>query len=164
MMSLPWVAGPVMAWRLDVQTDGHTWDRGVGAAKVGGRWNPAQYAVVYCSADPATAILEVAVHKGFHVLDTVPHVLTTAVITNVGDVHVVPPYDVPNPSWLRPVTPSRGQQDFGRHLLERHPFVVIPSAVSDQSWNLLFNPHRAHGRYRIDTQRVFALDTRLSHP
>ena len=77
-MPLPWVAGPVNAWRLDLQRHGPRWDSGTGAAKAGGRRNPVNYAVVYCSADPATAILEVAVHKGFHVLDTVPHVLTTA--------------------------------------------------------------------------------------
>ena len=164
MMPLPWGAGPPEAWRLDLKEYSGTWDHGIGAAKVGGRWNPVGYPVVYCSADPATAVLEVAVHKGFSVLDTIPHVLTRARILEVDDVHVVMPADVPNPGWLRPGSPSKGQQTFGRELLEKHFFVLIPSAVSDESWNLLFNPARAAGRYELTSQRRFALDTRLNPP
>jgi hypothetical protein len=88
MMPLPWVAWSPLAWRLDLQPDRSTWDRGIGAAKVGGRWNPVGYPIVYCSADPATAMLELAVHKGFAALDTVPHALTRARLLNVADVHV----------------------------------------------------------------------------
>jgi RES domain-containing protein len=164
MMPLPWDGGPPEAWRLDLKEHGATWDRGIGAAKVGGRWNPVGYPVVYCSADPATAVLEVAVHKGFSALDTIPHVLTRARILEAGDVHVVMPDDVPNPGWLRPGSPSKGQQMFGRELLEKHFFVLIPSAVSHESWNLLFNPVRAAGRYELTSQRRFALDTRLNPP
>lgn len=162
MMPLPWVPGWPVAWRLDVQPHGSIWDRGIGAANVGGRWNPVGYPVVYCSADPATAILEVAVHKGFAVLDTVPHVLTRARIRDVTDVQVVAPEHVPNAAWLRPGSPSRGQQAFGRALLEQHVFVIIPSTVTQESWNLLFNPVRAAGRYELETQKRFVLDTRLT--
>jgi RES domain-containing protein len=164
MMPLPWVARSPTAWRLDLQHRGSTWDSGVGSAKVGGRWNPVGYPVVYCSADPATAILEVAVHKGFPVLDAVPHVLTRARILEVTDVHVVMPDDVPNAAWLTPGAPSGGQQSFGRALLDEHLFVVIPSTVTGESWNFLFNPTRAAGRYELETQKRFALDTRLNPP
>jgi RES domain-containing protein len=164
MMRLPWAPGPLKAWRLDLQVHGATWDTGIGAAKAGGRWNPAGYPVVYCSADASTAILEVAVHKGFHALDAVPHVMTSALIPDLNTVHVVMPEDVPNPMWLRPVAPSKGQQAFGRELLEQHAFLMIPSAVSEESWNLLFNPNRAAGRYNVERQKRFALDTRLDPP
>jgi len=164
MMPLPWVAGSPLAWRLDLQPHGSTWDSGSGSASVGGRWNPVGYPVVYCSADPATAILEVAVHTGFAVLDAVPHVLTRARILEVTDVHVVMPDDVPNSGWLTPGSPSSGQQFFGRALLEEHLFVVIPSTVTGESWNLLFSPTRAAGRYALETQKRFALDTRLNPP
>lgn len=164
MMSLPWVAGSPTAWRLDLDLHGAVWDKGFGAAKVGGRWNPIGYAVVYCSADPATAILEVAVHQGFAALDTQPHVLTRARVVNVSDVHVVMPHAVPNPMWLRPGSPDRAAQAFGRSLLEQHAFVAIPSAVSGESWNLLFNPTRAGDRYVLESQQRFALDTRRNPP
>ena len=164
MMPLPWVAGSPLAWRLDLQPHGSAWDGATWSAKVGGRWNPVGYPVVYCSADPATAILEVAVHKGFATLDTVPHVLTRARILEATDVHVLMPEDVPNAGWLRPGSPSHGQQAFGRALLEQYPFVVIPSTVTQESWNLLFNPTRAAGRYALEAQNRFALDTRLNPP
>lgn len=163
-MRLPWKPGPLKVWRLDTSDHAGTWDSGIGAAKAGGRWNPAGYPVVYCSTDPSTAVLEVAVHKGFSVIDAIPHVMTTASIDAVDDVYVVAPEDVPNPTWLRPAPPGKGQQTFGRRLLEGHVFVLIPSAVSNESWTLLFNPSRASGHYALDTQKRFALDTRLNPP
>src|SRR3989442_4614153 len=140
MMPLPWVAGSPTAWRLDLQPGGSTWGSGVGSAKVGGRWNPVGYPGVYCSADPATAILEVAVHKGFAVLDAVPHVLTRARIRDVIDIHVVMPDDVPNAAWLTPASPSGGQQTFGRALLHEHLFVRLPTSVTRAKSDRQFNP------------------------
>ena len=164
MMPVPWAGGPPLAWRLDVHARRHVWDRGIGAAKVGGRWNAVGYAVVDRSADPSTAILEVAVHKGFPALDAVPHVLTRARLLDATDVHVVKPDDLPHPGWLRPGSPIKEQQAFGWELLERYAFVLIPSVVSPNSWNLLFNPTRATGRYELVEQTRFSLDTRLSRP
>jgi RES domain-containing protein len=119
---------------------------------------------VYCALEPATAILEVAVHKTFRVLDTTPHVLTSLEVTDPASIHVVGPDDVPNANWLRPGIPSAGQQAFGDELLSRHAFVLLPSAVSARSWNLLFDPLRAKGGYRLIAQEAFALDTRLHPP
>jgi RES domain-containing protein len=65
----------LVAWRLDQPTFATAWDIGEGAYRSGGRWNSKGVRAVYCSIDPATAILEVAVHKGFKALDTVAHVL-----------------------------------------------------------------------------------------
>lgn len=153
-----------LVWRLDQSRFGPTWDNGEGAYRVGGRWNSKGVRAVYCSIDPSTAILEVAVHKGFRTLDTVPHVMTAAAITDATDVHVVVPDAVPNPNWLRPGIPSAGQQAFGDDLLRRHRFVAIPSAVSTHSWNLVFVTSVAAGAYVLKLQELFALDTRLHPP
>jgi len=153
----------VVVWRLDQAKYRAAWDSGEGAYKVGGRWNRRGVRAVYCSIDPATAILEVAVHKGFRALDTVQHVLTAATITDLSSVHVVHPPSVPNPNWLRPGLPSAGQQAFGDALLARHRFVLIPSVVSTHSWNLIFVNSAAAGAYALRMQEAFALDTRL-HP
>ncbi len=153
----------LVAWRLDDARFAATWDTGEGAYRVGGRWNGRGVRAVYCSIDPATAILEVAVHKGFKALDTVPHLLTAMTITAPESVHVVDPASVPNPNWLSPGIPSAGQQKFGDELLARHPFVLIPSAVSSHSWNLIFVATTAAGTYALRSQERFALDTRL-HP
>jgi len=153
----------LVAWRVDQSTYAATWDSGEGAYLSGGRWNGRGVRTVYCSIDPATAILEAAVHKGFRALDTVPHVLTAVTVVEPASVHVVEPTSVPNPNWLRPGIPGAGQQAFGDALLARHKFILIPSAVSTHSWNLIFVGAIAAGAYALRSQERFALDTRL-HP
>ena len=166
MTPLPAMLGGngIIGWRLDQAIYRATWDSGEGAFRQGGRWNGKGKRTVYCSLDPATAILEIAVHKTFRVLDTVPHVLTSFAVTNPATVHVVQPADVPNPNWLRPGIPGAGQQQFGDALLDKHLFVVIPSAVSTHSWNLIFDSARAAGEYARAMQEPFALDSRLHPP
>ncbi|MGY3618093.1 RES family NAD+ phosphorylase [Bradyrhizobium sp. USDA 10063] len=165
MTPLPGALGgaELVAWRLHQATYASTWDSGEGAFLVGGRWNSRGLRAVYCSVDPATAILEVAVHKGFRALDTVPHVLT-AVTVDPTSVFVVDPTMIPNPNWLRPGIPSAGQQAFGDDLLARHRVVLIPSVVSTASWKLMFVGSNAVGSYKLKSQEPFALDPRLHPP
>jgi RES domain-containing protein len=154
----------LVAWRIDQTKYATSWDSGEGAYRVGGRWNSKGIRAVYCSIDPACAILEVAVHKGFRALDTVPHTLTAIDITDPASVFVVQPSTVPNPNWLSPGIPSAGQQVFGDNLLATHKFIVIPSAVSTKSWNLVFVASRAAGAYAAKSRETFGLDTRLHPP
>jgi RES domain-containing protein len=163
-LSPPLGAGELVAWRLDERRFALTWDSGEGARLHGGRWNSRGRRIVYCSVDPSTAILEVAVHKGFKALDTVPHVLTAAIVAKPASVHVVHPADVPNANWLRPGYPSAGQQAFGDSLLSAYPFVVVPSAISSHSWNLLFDASISNAMYAMQLQEPFALDPRLHSP
>ena len=153
----------LVAWRLDRDTYCATWDSGEGAFKAGGRWNNKGVRAVYCAIDPAVAILEVAVHLGFKTLDTVAYVLTEIVISEPQNVHVVRPESISNPAWLQPGMPSAGQKDFGDGMLADHKFMLIPSAVSKHSWNLIFVRSLAAGAYALKSQERFALDTRL-HP
>lgn len=112
----PLRGGKLIAWRLDQARFASSWDSGEGAFQVG-QWNSKGVRVVYCALDRATAVLEVAVHKGFKALDTLPHVLTALHIADVSDVHIVRPVDVPNANGLRPGIPGAGQQEFGNALL-----------------------------------------------
>jgi len=158
-------ARPFGFWRLDDRRFSATWDSGVGARLSGGRWNPQGMATVYCSVDPGVAILEVAVHKGFETLNAVPHVLSNGEISlEDADVHIVEPALVPNKLWLYPCATSAAQQAFGGKLLSGHDFVLFPSAVSRHSWNLLFNPERAAGKYVLKLQESLDLDPRLNPP
>lgn len=152
----------LVAWRMDQAVFAATWDSGEGAYRFGGRWNSKGVRAVYCSIDPATAILEAAVHKGLRTLDIVPHVLTAVSITTPASVHVIAPPSIPDSNWLRPGIPDAGQQRWGDALLANHPFVVLPSVVSTNSWNLIFVMALAEGRY-YSTQEAFMLDPRL-HP
>lgn len=158
----PLGSGEVVAWRLDAAKHAPAWDSGEGAYQKGGRWNSKGVRAVYCSLDPATAILEVAVHKGFETLDVVPHVLTAIAIDEPANVHVVEPAGIPNANWLVSGIPSAGQQAFGNALLAKHGLIAIPSAVSRHSWNLIFAAGSAAGSYRLKLQEKFALDTRLN--
>jgi RES domain-containing protein len=153
----------LVAWRLERTRYRTTWQSAEGAYLVGGRWSSRGRRVLYASLDPATTVVEVAVHKGFHVLDTVSHTLLSLEVDPTG-VHVVQPDDVPNPHWLGPGTVSVGQQRFGDALLDQHALVVVPSVVSARSWNLLIHVEAAAGRFRLRHEERFALDTRLNAP
>ena len=131
---------------------------------MGGRWSSRGVRAVYAALDPATAILEVAVHKTFAALDAVPHVLTSARIADAGRVRLVEAAEVPNPNWLRPGVVSAGQQAFGDALLRAQAFVLIPSVVSTHSWNVVFDPAAARGLYGSVAQERFALNPRLHPP
>ncbi len=157
----PLGTGEIVFWRLDQAKFASAWDGGEGSYLAGGRWSSRGVRTVYASLDPATAILEVAVHKSFRALDTVPHVLTSAKIPDPSMIRVVTAADVANPNWLRPGVVSAGQQAFGDALTQAHPFVFIPSVVSAHSWNVIFRPRVADGLYGSITQEQFALDARL---
>lgn len=164
MTSLPPGLGgsiDLVVWRLDREKHGATWSSGEGAYLAGGRWNSKGVRAVYCSLDPATAILEVAVHKGFDVLDTDAHVLSEILIQDPASLHIVQPDDVPNSNWLRPGGATVGQRQFGDRLLASHPGFAIPSVVSRRSWNVILTPTAAASA-RLLSQERFALDTRLA--
>lgn len=151
-------------WRLDQTKFKSVWDSGEGSYRAGGRWNSRGVRAVYAGLDPSTAILEVAVHKSFRTLDTVPHVLTRARIVSMGAIHLVGAIDVPNANWLRPGAVSAGQQAYGDALLKAHSFVFIPSVASTHSWNVMFDASIAKGQYDSVEQEPFALDPRLHGP
>lgn len=151
-----------LAWRIDGEAFAPTWDSGMGAERVGGRWNPRGTKAVYCSLDLSTSILELAVHKGFKVLDSEPHVVSCLEILEPTTMRVVRPEQLSHPAWLSGGIPSSHQQAFGADLLARHGVVILPSAVSQASWSLVFNPDTAAGRYRLVGQERLSIDTRLN--
>ncbi len=157
------VKDDVIVWRLERSIYAPTWQMGEGAFQVGGRWSPPGRRVVYCALDPATAILEVVVHKGFKVLDMVPHKLLQIRIAQPAKAQVLDASTVPNNTWLRPGAVSAGQQAFGDDLLARHPLLVVPSVVSRHSWNLLIDVTGASGLFEMTGSEDFELDGRL-HP
>ena len=73
----PLGSAELVIWRLDQAQYRTSWDSGEGSYIFGGRWNAQGVRAVYCSLDPATAILEVAAHEGFPALDTVVVITTT---------------------------------------------------------------------------------------
>jgi RES domain-containing protein len=106
-------------------------------------------------------LLEVAVHKGFKVLNIVAPNLYSFTITDPAQVRVVQPGGVPNPHWLHPIPPNKDQQEFGDQLIKAHPYVLLPGAVSGHSWNLLVNVTVALPLMAVIQSDRFALDPRL---
>ena len=158
MTPLPGALGgrELVAWRLDDARFASTWDSGEGAYLFGGRWNSPGTRVVYCSIDPSTAILEVAVHTGIAELDTRARVLSSLIIDQPSDVHVLDRQDL-----LAVSGPEAARQGLGDALLATHRLIVLPSVVSPNSWNLLISIPAATGRYRLQSQEPFAIDPRL---
>lgn len=156
--------GELLLWRLERKVHLGSWDSGIGAELGGGRWNSKGRAAVYGSLDASTAILEVAAHKGFKALDTIPHSLLCARILDSSLVYEVKPEDLPNGNWLIPGSPGHGQQSYGDSLLEKHPFIIVPSTVSRYSWNVVMNPVTARGYFELIVNEAFSLDTRLNPP
>ena len=108
------VGAPVVgAWRMDQARHAPTWDSGIGAERTGGRWNPKGVKAVYCALDPATTILELAVHMGFNALDTMPFILTCMQVTDVINVHIVQPADVTNANWAAQWAAERWTANLG---------------------------------------------------
>lgn len=160
----PLGTGEFRLWRIDQEKHYRTWFTGEGAFRVGGRWNTQGVRAIYASLDPATACLEVAVHKGFEALDMAPHYLTSARMVAPEKIHVVHPDDIPNPNWISPAPLSKNQQTYGNHVLAEHGCFLIPSVVSRYSWNLILDADQADGLYEDVKQSRFALDTRLQPP
>ena len=133
-------------------------------------WSSAGKRILYTSLDPATAILEVGVHKGLATLDAVAHTLLHIEILEPARVFKVEHAHVPNPHWLRPGTVSKAQQAFGDALLAAHGLVLMPSVVSTHSWNLLINVEavvetggEAGAKFfKLRGYEAFALDPRLN--
>ena len=164
MTPLPGALGglALRAWRLELTRHASTWASAEGAFRFGGRWSSAGRRVLYTAIDPATAIVEIGVHKGLHTLDSVPHTLLDISINDPSGVHVMDGGTIPNPNWLCPGTVGRGQQMFGDALLTTYPLVLVPSVVSTHSWNLLIDVLGGDGLFRLRHSEAFALDPRLN--
>ena len=53
-------ASPAVAWRLDEHAHAAAWDSGIGAERMGGRWNPKGVPAVYCSFENCHAYIDEA--------------------------------------------------------------------------------------------------------
>ncbi len=154
--------GALRAHRLDRARHAPGWDSGEGAFQAGGRWNSVGTRAVYCALDPATAILEVAVHKGFQLLDQQPHILTSFTIVDPDRVAVFQPEDFAEQRWLEAGVVAPDQRQWGDRALQAHKMIVLPSAVSRQSWNLIFQAPLPEDWITDVSQTSFVLDPRLN--
>lgn len=131
-----------------------------GAKRAGGRWNPKGFPLLYTSATPELALLEVIAHfdpsyiPNYHLL-----------VLNIPDPnrHLIP-NDLPS-SWKTDTPYDRTTQYFLLDWLENPDSLVVgvPSAIVERSTNYLI--HTQHPSFISDVQivenRIFKLDLRL---
>jgi RES domain-containing protein len=136
---------------------------GVGAKKVGGRWNSRGIRVVYTSESLALAALELLVHVH---ADEVPDDLI-AIPAEVPDAMIYRPLDSPDqelPADWRSVTGCRELVERGDRWQKSgdSAAMLVPSVVIPEEANLVLNPdHPDFAAVEIGEARPFSFDPRL---
>jgi RES domain-containing protein len=134
---------------------------GVGGLYVSGRWHTKGHPIIYCTLNPATALLETLVHmeidsedrpERFHVLRIEgPDSLSIESIEG----------DSLSPNWAEDmsITQTIGDRWLadGRSLLLQVPSVLVP-----ETWNVLVNPQHVEANLlRVAATYEHAFDARL---
>ena len=151
-------------WRISRQPHAATSLAGIGGLYVSGRWHHRGRPIVYTSATPSLAALEVLVHVD-------PSLAPT-------DLRLIE-IDIPDGMAIEACDPARlaadwqafpapiALQDFGSEWLSalRTPVLSVPSAVLAIERNYLINPaHSDSARIRIVREQAFSFDPRLIRP
>ena len=147
-------------WRISRQSDTDNLS-GVGGLYVSGRWHYRGHRILYTSATPSLAVLEVLVHvdpalapAGLRLLEI--DVPDDIVIENCDPSTLTPNWqDYPFPAEL---------QEYGSRWLDKcHTAILsVPSAIIPIEKNYLINPeHTDTARLRIVAERPFIYDPRL---
>jgi RES domain-containing protein len=134
---------------------------GVGGLYVSGRWHTRGHPILYCTLNPATALLETLVHIEIDSEDR-PERFQVLRIEGSDSLSIekVEPRSL-SPDWAvdMSITQSIGDRWLGggRSLLLQVPSVLVP-----ETWNVLVNPQHAEGnRLKVTATYEHAFDVRL---
>ena len=144
----------MVVWRISRHRD----LSGVGGLRAPGRWHYAGRAIVYLTATPAAALLEVCVHTS---ANDVPPEFTLLKIQGP-DVEAprIKPDRLPK-DWRTRLEVTR---DLGTAWLDKEESVLlqVPSAIVPETVNFLFNPSREQAKkFRITAVFPYPFDLRL---
>jgi RES domain-containing protein len=151
----------VAAWRIVQRRYVRTAFSGDGARKYGGRWNSPGVRMVYTSANPGLATLEVLVHiedeREFR-----RQYRAIPVTFPEGLVEVLDPTSLPR-NWAADPPPESLRRFGDRWTKEARTAVLkVPSAVLPLDFNYLINPlHPDFHRLVIGQPQTFRFDPRL---
>jgi RES domain-containing protein len=134
---------------------------GAGGLYASGRWHSRGRPVVYCTWNPATALLETLVHLEIDAEDR-PERFQLLKIEGPDRLSMkrVDPGELPD-DWATDVLAT---QAVGNEWLSsmRTLLLEVPSALVPETWNLLINPqHREFHRLKIAARYEHAFDSRL---
>ena len=134
---------------------------GVGGLYVSGRWHTKGHPVVYCTLNPATALLETLVHIEIDSEDRPEHFQILRIegpdSLSIERIEV----DSLSPNWREDATTTQAIGD--RWLSERRSLLLqVPSALVPETWNVLVNPQHAEaGLLQVTAMYEHAFDARL---
>jgi len=133
---------------------------GIGAEKVGGRWNKIGVKAVYCSENISLALLEYYVHSVN--LAFLPESILLAKIQIPDAFEIVELADLPE-GWNRYPYSSKTTELFSSLANDRDFFALkVPSALVGLEYNFILNPqYKDFGRVEIVEYIALPLDARL---
>ena len=147
----------VSLWRI---SNYETLD-GVGGLLVSARWHTKGHPVIYCTLNPATALLETLVHMEIDSEDRPErfHVLRIEAPDSVS-IEKIEGDSLP-PNWAEDTNATQAIGD--RWLSERRSLLLrVPSALVPETWNVLVNPqHSEANLLKITATYDHAFDARL---
>ena len=134
---------------------------GTGGLYVSGRWHTRGHPVVYCTLNPATALLETLVHMEIDAEDRHAHfqVLRIEGPDSVSRERIAA--DALAPGWADDPEPTQSVGD--RWLSEKRSVLLeVPSVLVPETWNVLLNPQHPEARLlSITATYAHAFDSRL---
>lgn len=135
---------------------------GIGAEKVGGRWNKVGVRAVYCSENASLALLEYYVHSANKA--ALPKNILVAKI------HIPDEFDIQElehlpPKWNQYPYSSETTEAFSSRALSRDFFAMkVPSTVVEVEHNYILNPlYKNFGQIQLVEFIELAVDSRLKN-
>jgi RES domain-containing protein len=133
---------------------------GLGAEKVGGRWNSPGRAMIYTSASRALSLAEIAVRIP---MGNIPddYSLITLYIPP-GSTFTIQSKDL-SPDWKK-IPPSRSTRILGDQFIDDKKYLTmkVPSVIVQGEFNFLLNPrHKGMKDVKIISIEPFQFDSRL---
>ena len=133
---------------------------GIGAEKVGGRWNSVGTRAVYCSENISLALLEYYIHSDD--ISTLPKKILVAKIQFPDDLIIEELEEIPD-TWKDYPYTSETTQVFTEFAKDRNRFALkVPSTIVGLESNIILNPlFKEFGKVEIVEFLELPIDQRL---
>ena len=133
---------------------------GIGAEKVGGRWNSVGTRAVYCSENISLALLEYYVHSDD--ISTLPKKILIAKIQFPDDLIIEELEEIPD-TWKDYPYTSETAQVFTEFVKNRNKFALkVPSTIVGLESNIILNPlYKEFGKVEVVEFLELPIDQRL---
>jgi len=152
----------MIVYRIDRAKRRNNLLSGIGAEKIGGRWNEIGTRAVYTSQHISLAYLEVVMH--LDITEDLPNDRILVHINIPEEVSIQELHKLPK-SWNTFPYNSKTQQIFTRFVEEnKYAVLKVPSAIVKDEFNYILNPmHIDFHKISVVKIQKFSFDPRLYH-